>query len=340
MSKTKAAISKWTIVIQIILVFTIVLSCKKKNTIPTIETIGLSNLTSQSVAVQVKLNNPSNLAILEKGVAWFTISGLNPNQYSTPVFRTTESTSLNIFNSVVKNLQPNTTYYVRAYFLDNQGCHYGNEIPVTTVQSETTPFNLAKNYGSVSDIDGNQYKTVAIGNKTWMAENLRVSKFNDGSVISELLIPWSFYNNGIPNWCYYNDSSIYENPHGKLYNMNVITSTKNVCPIGWHVPTQSDYVSLTNNLTMTNPGGEIKSTGYNYWDSPNTGATNETGFSAIGSGERTYIFSSLKSVARFWYETSGNPSTFSVFLSGFEQPILTQTYTFTDLGCSIRCIQD
>jgi uncharacterized protein (TIGR02145 family) len=334
------SISKLLIFNTLLLFITSLNSCIKNQTVPTIETVGYSKLTSQSLSVQVKLNNPSNLSITEKGVAWFTISGLEPN--GTPAFRTLENSTLNTFNSVVLNLQPNTTYYLKSYFLDNNGYHYGNEISITTPPSETSQFNSSKNYGIVSDVDGNQYKTIEIGNQTWMAENLKVSKFNDGTVISEIQFPWAFSNLGESHWCYFNDSSIYENPYGKFYNLIVVTNTKNICPTGWHVPTNQEILELNSNISTYNNVGALKSTGYIYWNSPNSSATNETGFSAIGSGERGYNGNtSLKNEFKFWTKDNSYAAV-DLGSGGVENPALYLIYDVNayNNGYSIRCVKD
>jgi uncharacterized protein (TIGR02145 family) len=339
MNKLKAVISKWVSVIQIILVFIVVLSCKKKNTIPTIETLSVSKITSQSAVIDIKLNNPSNFTITQKGILWYTTSGLNfiPNP---PYYSTSESVNTNQFKSTAVNLQPNTTYYFKSYFYDHTGIHYGNEISITTPPSETTQFNSSKTYGSVSDIDGNFYKTIQIGNQTWMAENLKVSKFNDGTVISEIQLPNVFNNLGQPHWCYYDDNPLYENPYGKLYNSIVVSNTKNVCPTGWHVPTNQDILELNNSISSYNNVGVLKSTGYNFWDSPNPYATNETGFSAIGSGQRGTIFEGFKTFFGIWtkdtfYAVIGNYGT-----EPWAEFSLVPEDAWSSEGYSIRCIKN
>lgn len=323
-----------------ITLFLLVLSSCNKNkiTIPTIEILGTSGLTSQSVLVQVKLNNPSNVPILEQGVCWFTTGGMTHDYHFPPAYRTLENISLTTFSSLILSLQPNTTYYVQPYFLDKNGYHYGNELTISTLDSESSPFNPNKNYGSLSDINGNIYKTIEIGNQTWMAENLKVSDFNDGTPIFELQLPWAFNNLGNPYWCNYNDDVQLDSTLGKIYNSNIVTSSKNVCPTGWHIPTSNDVLILRDNLNVNNPSGSMKSTGYNYWNSPNNGATNESGFSSIGSGERNGFgsYSGINESAKYWvqnlkYMSLSFSDGLDLYLNGDDA---------SEKGFSIRCIKD
>jgi uncharacterized protein (TIGR02145 family) len=341
MNKTKAVISKWVSIIQIILVFIVVLSCKKKNTVPTIETLSVSKITSQSAVVDIKLNNPSNFTVTQMGVLWYITSGVNPIP-NPPYNSTSETINTNQFKSTAINLQPNTTYYFKSYFYDHTGIHYGNEISVTTPPSETTQFNSSKTYGSVTDIDGNTYKTIEISNQTWMAENLKVSKFNDGTVISEIQLPYIFNNLGESHWCYYDDNPVNENPYGKLYNSIVVSNTKNICPTGWRVPTNQDILELNSSISPYNNVGVLKSTGYNFWNSPNPCATNETGFSAIGSGERGIIYEGYKTEFIFWTKENSCASV-STGIEPYPSIWIVQggsPSSLQDKGYSIRCIKD
>ncbi len=321
----------------ILITISLLASCKKK-TEPTIETIGISNLNSQSVFVDVKINNPSNFSISgHKGVAWYTTGGfifLPPYE-----FRTIENVTTNNFQSRVKNLTPNTTYYLKAYFIDNAGSvRFGNEISFTTPSSETSKFNPNKIYGSLSDVDGNVYKTIQIGNQTWMAENLKVSKFNNGVLINEVNVNFNFSNGGNPAWCVYNDSIQNEIDFGKLYNESVITSNNNVCPTGWHIPTNMDVSTLLDGLPADNQEGALKSTGFSYWNMPNKDATNELGFSGVGSGLRSGTYGSKKGYASFWYKSGSYAPRFSFnyYSSGLSQG----QYSSEPIGASIRCVKD
>lgn len=159
--------------------------------------------------------------------------------------------------------------------------------------------NSALNYGSMTDQEGNQYKTITIGSQTWMAENLRTTKYNDGSDIPNITGGTQWANQPGAAYCSYNNNTANDCPYGKLYNWYTVLSDR-ICPAGWHVPLEGEWVTLENVL-----GGEsaaqikLKSTGTTYWQSPNAG-TNESGFSALPGGARGFNFFSLNQSGVWW----------------------------------------
>lgn len=165
------------------------------------------------------------------------------------------------------------------------GCQEADEKPNDQELSHT---HLNQNiiYGEVTDIDGNIYKTVQIGSTTWMAENLRTSRFCNGDIIPNPNQTNDWINSGNsknPAWIHYNNNSSNDYPFGKLYNWYAFSDSRNICPCGWRIPTIQDWKTLANNLG-SNAGGKMKSLGTEFWKTPNTGATNESGFSALPSG--------------------------------------------------------
>jgi len=171
-----------------------------------------------------------------------------------------------------------TTYVVMLLLFD--GCEKEEK-------ADSIFFNPSITYGSMTDQDGNSYKTVNIGSQLWMAQNLRATRFNDYTKINHVKdsIAW----NGLssPAYCWYlNDNSSQQNIYGALYNWYAVNTGK-LCPTGWHVPTDPEWTALTTYL-----GGEIisagklKEAGITNWLDPNTGATNESGFTALPGGFR------------------------------------------------------
>jgi uncharacterized protein (TIGR02145 family) len=144
----------------------------------------------------------------------------------------------------------------------------------------------------IKDVDGNTYKTVTIGTQIWMAENLKTSKYNDGTSIPNVKdsLEWSKLTMGA--WCYYNNDEKNNSKYGKLYNWYTVNSTgngnKNLCPSGWHVPTGAEWSVLTDYLGGAGlAGGKMKEVGITSWDSPNTDATNTSLFTGLPGGIRT-----------------------------------------------------
>ena len=176
-------------------------------------------------------------------------------------------------------------------------------------------FLISYLFPTVTDIDGNVYETILIGDQLWMAENLKVIHYNDGDEIltgysgSE----WSWLDSGA-----YAVSPDDNNPsnaeiYGNLYNWYVVDDDRGVCPENWHVPSDAEFTVLTDFLGGESvAGGKMKETGLEHWNSPNTGATNESGLmdSLLGTGHTIVIITSL------WV----TEDTFSLLLSPIIMP--------------------
>jgi len=140
---------------------------------------------------------------------------------------------------------------------------------------------------TVTDADGNVYHTVSIGTQTWTVENLRTTKYNDGTAIPLVTDGTAWSNLTTPGYCWYNnDVTAYKTTYGALYNWNAVATGK-LAPAGWHVPTDAEWSTLSTYLGGDNvAGGKLKEVGTTHWSTPNTGTTNETGFSALPGGCR------------------------------------------------------
>jgi uncharacterized protein (TIGR02145 family) len=201
--------------------------------------------------------------------------------------------------------------------------------------------NPMLNYNSLTDIDGNVYKTVVIGTQEWMAENLKTSHYQNGSLIPIVNGPSAWYSltNGAACW-YNNDSALYECPYGKLYNWYAVTDPRNLCPSGWHVPSHNEWITLQN--TLLGNGGAMKSTGTMYWNTPNSMATDSSGFSGLPGGYRgtNGIFANLHTKG-YWWSTS-LLSNFSAWGRGLNNnnDQINQPADPREFGFSVRCLKD
>jgi uncharacterized protein (TIGR02145 family) len=150
----------------------------------------------------------------------------------------------------------------------------------------------------IKDIDGNVYKTVVIGKQQWMAENLKVTKYNDGTAIPNVKdsVTWRNLDSSAA-WCYYNNDESFNEKNGKLYNWFVVNKfangNKNVCPTGWHIPSTDDWNDLVSNLKSIYKIDSLvtyslKEVGNSSWISHNENATNTSLFSGIPTGYRKY----------------------------------------------------
>lgn len=206
----------------------------------------------------------------------------------------------------------------------------------------------------VTDIDGNVYQTVKIGNQIWMSENLKVFHYRNGDDIPN--VTWGWQNLSEGACCYYNNDINNIAIYGLLYNGYAVNDIRNLAPEGWHVPTDEEWKELEMFLGMsqteadstgyrgTNEGGKLKEAGTAHWESPNTGATNESGFAALPGGLRNYYngeFYIMDSCASFWaspVRSSGYCGSRS--LSYKYSEVGRSSYSSMQWGYSIRCIRN
>jgi uncharacterized protein (TIGR02145 family) len=238
--------------------------------IPTIATTSVTSISLTSAVSGGNITSDGGGTVTSSGICWSTTT--NPTIIDS---RTTDGTATGSFVSNLTGLvSGGTTYYVRAYATNSAGTGYGNQLTFNT---------------NVADVDGNSYKTVTIGTQVWMAENLKTTKYNDGTAIPNVTdnTTWSTLTTGA--YSDYSNTPTYSNTYGRLYNWYVVasTNTKKVCPTGWHVPTDAQFTTLTTYLGGESlAGGKLKETGTTHWLSPNLNATNETGFTALPGGYR------------------------------------------------------
>jgi len=177
-------------------------------------------------------------------------------------------------------------------------------IPISQIDSVTFYYD-GEIFETVIDIDGNIYRVVTIGSQKWMASNLKVTRLNDGSPIPNVTDNAEWSDLTTPAYCWYDNNIAHKNLYGGLYNWYVAGSS-NICPEGWHVPTDEEWTQLTTYLGgEAEAGGKLKESGTIHWKDPNTGATNETGFTALPGGRRYQEgeFQDLGEVGRWWTST-------------------------------------
>ena len=205
------------------------------------------------------------------GVCWSTSE--NPTTSDSKVVY---GTSNGQYTCTISGLTANSFYYARAYSTNEVGTAYGESIPVRTM------------YGTVTDVDGNEYQTVLIGTQEWMAEDLKVTHYRNGEAIPYVTsqYQWSIATAGA--YCYYDLSVENLATYGALYNWYAATDSRGIAPAGWHVPSKNEVNTLIAYLGGTGvAGGKMKEAGTLHWSSPNIGASNSSGFTARGGGYRT-----------------------------------------------------
>jgi uncharacterized protein (TIGR02145 family) len=212
----------------------------------------------------------------------------------------------------------------------------------------TNVHNINVEYGSVSDQDGNLYRTVLIGEQEWMAENLKTNIFRNGDLIqySASNVEWQSLSNTLQGaWCYYNNDSAFNCPYGKLYNWYTVSDPRNLCPNGWHVPTDIDWTLLTDYLGGTSiAGGKIKSEGTTYWNSPNVNADNQSGFSGLAAKYRNLdgTFGNLIFYGSVWWSSSDILSTTQAWTRSLSSATgeVSRINFYKNYGFSVRCLRD
>ena len=218
--------------------------------------------------------------------------------------------------------------------------NYSTVITDIPVSDKTINFNFV----ACTDGDNNNYPVLEIGAQVWMAENLKTTKYKDGSTVIPLKIDNTEWSNLItPGYCWYNNNeATYKTTYGALYNWYTV-STGNLCPTGWHVPKDPEWTTLTDYLGgISIAGGKLKETGITHWNDPNADATNETGYTALPGGYRgsSGTFSYIASGAIFWSATENDVTTSWGRDMGYGNSYVNRNFFNKNLGLSVRCLKD
>lgn len=258
-----------------------------------------------------------------RGVCWSTAP--EPTVVDS---HTTNGTGIGAFESNITGLVPATTYYVRAYATNSKGTVYGEAVSFTTL---------------LGDYDLNSYRFVKIGEQVWMSENLATTKLYDGTPIANLTVAADWESASVPAYAWYsNNEALYKLTYGALYNWQAVASNK-LCPEGWHVPTEADWnILITYVGGVDAAGGKLKQAGTALWLSPNTGATNESNFTALPGGGRkpTGEFEVRGSIGVWWTSTpSGLANGIGVSMSS-ENASVNMGNSITGVGRSVRCLKN
>ena len=264
-----------------------------------VTTASVTNIASTTAISGGTIPNVDGLNVSERGVCWSTTE--NPTITNS---KTSDGIGTGTYASNITGLTVNTTYYARAYATNSSGTVYGNQVVFTVPNNSPVEFNPNVSYGSVSDIEGNVYKTITIGTQTWMAENLRTTKYNDGSAIPLITNDAGWNQGSSPGYSFYSYDAAYKNTYGAYYNGYAV-STGKLCPVGWHVPVDDEWKTLIDYLGGdVLAGAKMKETGTTHWLTPNYGATNESGFSGLpGSFVKGGKFNIIGITGNWWGST-------------------------------------
>lgn len=296
--------------------------------LPTIHTTSIYNISDYSAAGGGNVTSEGSSEVTARGVCWSTAQ--NPTIFSDT---TLDGTGAGSFTSVITGLSSNTTYYVRAYATNSSGTAYGTQVS----------FMTGSGAGTVTDIDGNIYHTVTIGTQVWMVENLKTTHYRNGDTIPNVTDDTQWGTIIIGAYCNYDHNPSNVTTYGRMYNWYAANESRNIAPAGWHVPTDEDWTLLINYLGGGSvAGGKLKESGTAHWNSPNTGATNETGFTALPGGDRgtNGVFESMGIDGKWWSSTEA-PLDYAWrrFISYYYANV-DRDYASKTAGFSIRCVKD
>ena len=296
--------------------------------LPALATLTTNNVIASSFTASSggNITDDGGSTVTARGVVWSTSQ--NPSISDS---KTTDGSGTGSYVSNFTALSPGTTYYVRAYATNTTGTAYGDQ---QTFSAALPP--------PVTDIDGNTYNTVQIGNQVWMSENLKTSRYRNGGSIPYVVgnTDWQALTTGA--WSNYNHDAANELIYGKLYNW-YSTLGDTLCPTGWGVPSDAEWTTLTDGLGGESvAGGRMKSIGTAYWNSPNTGATNESGFSALPGGYRNSdgSFLGIRSNAVFWSATELDNYNYWFRTLYASYGYVGRGTISKSVGASVRCLRD
>jgi uncharacterized protein (TIGR02145 family) len=279
---------------------------------PKLTTTAVSNITSTSATSGGTIISDGGSPITAKGVVWSTM----PNPTIALATKTDDGTGLGSFATNLNNLTSNAKYYCRAYATNLIGTSYGEEFSFTTL--------IPNAVGVVTDIDGNIYTEVKIGDQIWMGENLKVTRYKNGDKINFIsnvpTTPWGVQNT-VGNYCVHSNNSSNTAIYGNMYNWAAVTDPRGLAPEGWRVPTSDDWQKLIDFLgpdainKLISTGTLEMGTGL--WRFPSNG-NNLSGMNIHPSGYIFDQFADLGTSAFIWTSTgnAANKSAIAMVLAG------------------------
>jgi uncharacterized protein (TIGR02145 family) len=317
-------------VILFVLICVVFITCKKDNntTLSTVKTFPAFFISSTAATLGLSVESDGGSHIIDCGL-YISIS----EDPETSGQRILFGSDTGFFAGQITGLLPDVSYYVKAFAKNEKGESLGNLV-------------IAVTPGTIKDFDNNVYNTVKIDNQLWMAENLKTTSYMNGDPIGTTTpATLDITGESTPRyqWAYDGNESNAA-VYGRLYTGYVINDSRGICPTGWHVPTEAEVTILTGSLGGNDiAGGNLKESGTEHWDSPNTDGINISCFSALPGGGRYGIgnFSDipLGQFGWWWTSTSDNPSQISWILR-YDNGVVGIRSSGLSEGFSVRCIKD
>jgi uncharacterized protein (TIGR02145 family) len=300
-----------------------ILTFQKNKTLATIETYNITQVSSTSAIIGGLITNDGGGDISARGICWSTSTNPTISDYKAVSY----DLSPVLFNQIT-GLTQGTIYHARAYVTNSEGTSYGADIAFGT-------------HGI--DNDGNIFKTTLINNQLWMAENLKSTRYRDGTYISNVVDDGTWGNTTTEAYCWFQNNPANKDVYGALYNWYAFNNPRNIAPPGWHVPSEAEVSTLIANLGA-NPGGQLKETSLEHWASPNTGATNAIGFNAIPSSYRnvygTFSMGAWQKAVYWWTTDERDADNAKYFAVNNTSGDVIRNYFGKRDGFSVRLIRD
>ncbi len=293
--------------------------------LPTITTTVPQPTSTTTATSGGNITSDGGSPVTARGVCWST----SPNPTIANA-RTTNGTGTGTFSSNMTGLAVNTEYHVRAYATNGVGTAYGADYLFRTDPS------------TIQDIDDNVYHVIRIGSQLWLKENLKTTRFSNGSSIPLVTNNSTWAGLSSSGYCWYDNDNTNKADYGALYNWFTVDAG-NLCPTGWRVSTDNDWFVLETFLGGSSPaGGKLKETGTSHWNSPNTGATNETDFTALPGGYRSFDgqFMEMGTSGYWWSSTEYNTANSWNRKIQNSSDKTFRNYFDKNYGMSVRCIKN
>jgi uncharacterized protein (TIGR02145 family) len=301
----------------ILLVLSFLTGCKKNNTdittTPILTTTAISSTTQTTAVSGGSITSDGGTSITARGVCWST--NANP---TTANSKTTDGTGTGSFSSSLIGLTASSMYYVKAYATNSAGTGYGNAVSFTTAPSTTC-------------------------SQVWMTTNLDVTTYRNGDPIPQVTDPtqWAGLTTGA--WCYNNNDPANGAIYGKLYNWYAVNDSRGLAPQGWHIPSDAEWTTLSTCLGgEIVAGGAMKEVGTTHWSTPNTGASNSSGFAGLPGGYRGYsgMFANVGGFGSWWSSTESGASAAWFRYLTYGVGDLGRDGDYETSGFSVRCLRD
>ena len=306
--------------------------------LPVLTTSPVNIISTNSISTGGNITDGSGLPVNSRGIVWNTL----PNPTTSLSTKTIDGSGIGSYTSLITSLKPDTIYYIRAYATNSKGTAYGNEI----TQKTASIFTIG---GGVTDICGNSYPTIILNGKEWMQKNLDVCKYRNGDIIPQEqdMLKWENLTTGA--WCYYENKTENGVVYGKLYNGYALNDPRGIAPIGWHVSSSTEWDNLIvylGGVSIDDIAVKLREKGTTHWVSSFPDSTNESGFTALPSGQVNYYgkpnmssyYTGINYISSYWLIISKGPYYYISF--GHKVGTGSSGSSYANNGHSIRCVKD